>query len=180
MCFEYESGTEDRAYSNPSESGNIQRRPRVCSHDETKNDDNNCICYIIQAAGQSGPKQTPDGAGFRPEIDYLEVRRADGTFWSDRAFYDDFVEEYCPEATATYPNVDDPIVHDDESAVTDGTKCTSECGGQGQPACNRKWSKKILESNGTKPDVSEMTAWGRSQVHKKESSFYGVVNVMTV
>ena len=73
MCFEYESGTEDRAYSNPSESGNIQRRPRVCSHDETKNDDNNCICYIIQAAGQSGPKQTPDGAGFRPEIDYLEV-----------------------------------------------------------------------------------------------------------
>ena len=40
--------------------------------------------------------------------------------------------------------------------------------------------KKILESNGTKPDVSEMTAWGRSQVHKKESSFYGVVNVMTV
>ena len=73
MCFEYESGTEDRGYSNPSESGNIQRRPRVCSHDETKNDDNNCICYIIQAAGQSGPKQTPDGAGFRPEIDYLEV-----------------------------------------------------------------------------------------------------------
>ena len=73
MCFEYESGTEDRAYSNPTESGNIQRRPRVCSHDETKNDDNNCICYIIQAAGQSGPKQTPDGAGFRPEIDYLEV-----------------------------------------------------------------------------------------------------------
>ena len=54
------------------------------------------------------------------------------------------MEEYCPEATATYPNVDDPIVHDNESAVSDGTKCTSECGGQGQPACNRKWSKKNL------------------------------------
>ena len=74
MCFEYQSGTEDRSFSNPTETGNIQKRPRVCSHDETKNDDNNCICYIIQAAGQSGPKQTPDGAGFRPEIDYLEVR----------------------------------------------------------------------------------------------------------
>ena len=73
MCFEYSEGTEERSYSSSKDSGAMPKRPRICDVDETKNDDNNCICYIIQAAGQSGPKQTPDGAGFRPEIDYLEV-----------------------------------------------------------------------------------------------------------
>ena len=73
MCFEFQDGTENRKISSPKDSGFIQKRPRICSNDETANDDNNCICYIIQAAGQSGPKQTTDGAGFRPEIDYLEV-----------------------------------------------------------------------------------------------------------
>ena len=73
MCFEYTEGTEERSYSSSKDSGAMPKRPRVCDVDETKNDDNDCICYIIQAAGQSGPKQTPDGAGFRPEIDYLEV-----------------------------------------------------------------------------------------------------------
>ena len=76
MCFEWQAGTEDRAHSAPGKSGTIPKRPRICSNDETANDDNDCICYIIQAAGQSGPKQTPDGAGFRPEIDYLEVCRS--------------------------------------------------------------------------------------------------------
>ena len=80
----------------------------------------------------------------RQWLNYVQVRRADGTYGSDREFYQEVVEEYCPEATATYPTVDKPIVHDDESAVSDGTKCTTECGGEDQPACNRKWSKKNL------------------------------------
>ena len=142
MCFEYiESETEDRSSSSSSQSGQMPRRPRSCHIDETKNQDNNCICYIIQAAGQQGPKQTADGAGFRPEIDYLEVRRADGTYGSDRAFYRDSVKEHCKNAQATYPNVDQPIDHDAESAVQDPTECTSQCGGSGQVECNREWKK---------------------------------------
>ena len=89
MCFEYVSnGQEDRQFSsNTDENDQIPRRPRWCHIDETKDPNNNCICYIMQAAGQQGPKQTEDGAGFRPEIDYLEIRRADGTWGSDKPIY---------------------------------------------------------------------------------------------
>ena len=58
--------------------------------------------------------------------------------------YQDTVEEYCPDANATYPNVDPAIIHDDESAVADGTQCTSECGEGFEYACNRRWKKKNL------------------------------------
>ena len=73
------------------------------------------ITQHIKASGQSGPKQTVDGAGFRPEIDYLEVRRADGTFGSDKNFYHDSVTEHCPNAETTYPTVDQPISHNNVS-----------------------------------------------------------------
>ena len=99
----------------------------------------------MKASGQSGPKQTKDGAGFRPEIDYLEVRRADGTFGSDRAFYRDQLAEHCPNAETTYPTVDAPIEHDNESAVSDATQCTDQCGQKSsQPECNRLWAKRNL------------------------------------
>ena len=139
MCFEYEEGEEDRSTSSSTSSkgSSIPKRPRFCPIDETNNPDNNCICYIIQASGQQGPKQTPDGAGFRPEIDYLEVRRADGTYGSQRGnVYEDEVHEYCPDAQDPFPNVDDILPNinqsnDPESAVNDPTQCTSQCGGQG-------------------------------------------------
>ena len=73
----------------------------------------------------------------------MEIRRADGTFGSEKAIYQD-VDEYCPDATEPYPGIDEPFVSHDEAAVADWSKCTTECGGQGQPACNRSWSKKNL------------------------------------
>lgn len=48
MCFEYDDNVEQR---NGEEH---QRRPRFCSVEETANSDNNCICYIVNVAGQSG------------------------------------------------------------------------------------------------------------------------------
>ena len=48
MCFEYDDNVEQR---NGKEH---QRRPRFCSVEETANSDNNCICYIVNVAGQSG------------------------------------------------------------------------------------------------------------------------------
>ena len=143
MCFEYVSdgSTEDRSKSDRSSSDDIPRRPRWCSIDETKNSDNDCICYIIQASGQQGPKQTPDGAGFRPEIDYIEIRRADGTYGSERKrngkrIYQSQVDEFCANAEDPFPNVTPPLPNinhsdDDESAVKSPTSCTNKCGGQG-------------------------------------------------
>ena len=143
LCFEPSSGTENINAFRRGESKQIPKRPRTCSVDETADPDNNCICYIINISGQSGLKQSPGGSGFRPEIDYLEIRRADGTFGSEKAIYQD-VDEYCPDATEPYPGIDEPFVSHDEAAVSDWSKCTTECGGQGQPACNRSWSKRNL------------------------------------
>ena len=82
-------------------------------------------------AGQSGPKQSESGSGFRPEVDFLEIRRADGTYGSKKPFYQD-VAEWCPDAKPTYPGVDPEIEHNLESAVHNFDLCTSECGGAGQ------------------------------------------------
>ena len=73
----------------------------------------------------------------------MEIRRADGTFGSEKAIYQD-VDEYCSDPTEPYPGIDEPFVSHDEIAVADWYKCTTECGGQGQSACNRSWSKKNL------------------------------------
>ena len=146
MCFEYQDGFESRSLSSPTADENdmIPKRPRSCTIEETANDDNDCICYIIQASGQSGPKQTLDGAGFRPEIDYIEIRRADGTYGSERSKYAAEIKEFCPDAETTFPTVDEPITIDDESPVKDPTQCTKQCGGAGEPACNRVWKKTNL------------------------------------
>ena len=99
----------------------------------------------MKASGQSGPKQTQDGAGFRPEIDYLEVRRADGRYGSDLDFYVDSLAEHCPNAETTFPTVDESIQHDNESPVSDATQCTEQCGQKAfQPDCNRLWQKRNL------------------------------------
>ena len=142
MCFEPSTGTEDYGFVKFGQNKEIQRRPRTCMIDETDGSkDEKCICYIVNVSGQSGKKQAAQGSGFRPEIDYLEIPRADGTYGSDNEFYSEFVEEYCPNAKDTFPGVDPPINHGEETAVTDYTECTEDCGGSGQPDCNRKWRK---------------------------------------
>ena len=143
MCFEPSSGKEEYKFVNPHKPNKrIPRRPRSCMINETDGTkDEKCICYIINMSGQSGRKQEPQGSGFRPEIDYLEIPRADGKYGSDDEFYADFVEEYCPDADDTFPGLDPPIKHHAESAVKDYTDCTEECGGKNQPKCNRKWKK---------------------------------------
>jgi hypothetical protein len=143
LCFEPSTGTENVNAFRRGEFKEIPRRPRVCSVDETNDPDNNCICFIINISGQSGLKQSEGGSGFRPEIDYLEIHRADGTYGSDKTKYKD-VDEYCPNAVEPYPGIDPAFAEHDEAAVGDYTECTTECGGNGQPKCNRKWSKRNL------------------------------------
>ena len=143
MCFEPSTGTENTNAFRKNDNRNIQKRPRPCTVDETNDPSNNCICYIVNVSGQSGLKQSPGGSGFRPEIDYLEIRRADGTYGSDKAIYQD-QDEFCPDAVEPYPGFDAPYVNHDESATSDYLGCTTECGGNGQPACNRSWKKRNL------------------------------------
>ncbi|CBY31517.1 unnamed protein product [Oikopleura dioica] len=146
MCFEPGTGTEDFSYVRRGSKKTIPRRPRVCSVEETKNQDNRCICFIMNISGQSGAKQTPGGAGFRPEIDYLEVPRADGTYGSEHESYADELKEYCPDAEPSYPGIDESINHGDETPVADFTECTPVCDVEGAPACNRVWKKKNLRA----------------------------------
>ena len=87
------------------------------------------IIQNVKNSTISGPKQSEGGSGFRPEVDFLEIRRADGTFGSDLPFYSD-IKEWCPDAEPTYPGIDPEIQHNLESAVHDFDLCTSECGGK--------------------------------------------------
>ena len=142
MCFEPASGTEDLGYVRFGDNRSIPRRPRFCNIDETDGTkDEKCICYIMNVSGQSGKKQAPNGSGFRPEIDYIEIPRADGKYGSDFATYANEVEEFCPNAEPSYPGVDPDFVESDEAAVGDYVECTTDCGGKNQPKCNRKWKK---------------------------------------
>ena len=84
------------------------------------------------------------GIGFRTEINYIEIPRADGSWGTDHSAYAEKIEEFCPEAEPEYPGFDPEIKHDLESAVGDFDLCTTECGGKGQPKCNRKWEKRRL------------------------------------
>ena len=60
-------------------------------------------------------------------------------------FYVDSLAENCPNAETTYPTVDEPIQHDNESPVSDATQCTAKCGQKAsQPECNRLWQKRNL------------------------------------
>jgi len=70
----------------------------------------------------------------------LEIRRADGTFGSDRAKYRD-VQENCPNGIKPFPT--DPDYNEKTlfTPVGDFTQCTEECAGA---ACNRKWKTKDL------------------------------------
>ena len=145
MCFEPSSGTENYGYVRFGENKQIQRRPKACMINDTDGSkDEKCICYIVNVSGQSGIKQAEGGSGFRPEIDYLEIPRADGKYGSDHPDFAREVAEYCPDAEATFPGIDQPINHDGQSAVSAYTECTEECGGSGQPACNRLWKAKNL------------------------------------
>ena len=144
MCFELASGTENTSRFRAGENKEIPQRPRPCSIDETNDPSNNCICYIVNVSGQSGLKQAPGGSGFRPEVDYLEVRRADGTWGSDKAIYKHQLDEFCPDATEPYPGIDPPFSTHNEAAVADYTQCTNQCGGANEPACNRSWMKRNL------------------------------------
>ena len=147
LCFEYVGGTETYSEEIYDSSANIvwgepktiPRRPRACTMEETEDSESNCICYLVNMSGQSGYKNQPGGTAFRPEVDYLEIRRADGTFGSDRPMYSDVTHEKCPDAQKTY-EIDPDIVHNGESAVSDFTECTS-CTG---PDCNRHWKKRNL------------------------------------
>ena len=142
MCFEPSTGRENYGYVQFGKDKDIPRRPRACMIDETDGRSNDkCICYIVNVSGQSGKKQAADGSGFRPEMDYIEIPRADGKYGSDHPYYSEYVTEYCPNAEETFPGVDAPIEHGDESAVGDYTECTEDCGAPGQPECNRKWKK---------------------------------------
>ena len=147
MCFEPVDGTEPVDAFRPNDDRMIPQRPRICTVDETNEESNNCICYIINVSGQSGLKQADGGSGFRPEIDYLEVRRADGTWGSDKEKYATVLDEYCPEATESYPGIDPVHESSPEAAVGDYTECTTECnqtGEDGIPVCNRSWAKRNL------------------------------------
>ena len=144
MCFEPADGQESVNTFRQGDNRQINRRPRPCTVDETNDPNNDCICYIVNVSGQSGLKQSPGGSGFRPEIDYLEIRRADGTYGSEKARYADVVEEFCPDAVEPYPGNDPEFVSGDEAATSDYLECTTECGGRNQPACNRRWSKRNL------------------------------------
>ena len=144
MCFEPASGTESVNAFRQGDNRQITKRPRPCTVDETNDPSNNCICYIVNVSGQSGLKQSPGGSGFRPEIDYLEIRRADGTYGSDKAIYSAQLNEFCPDAIESYPGFDEAFVNGAESATGDYLGCTSECGGASQPECNRSWQKRNL------------------------------------
>ena len=146
-CFEYAEGEEtyqEELHDHTGkcfwgESIQIPRRPRVCSMDETANPESNCICYLINISGQSGMKNQPNSSGFRPEVNYLEIRRADGTFGSERPFYKESVTESCPNAKKVHDE-DAEMETGLESPVADFTKCV-ECSGEG---CNRIWKKRNL------------------------------------
>ena len=84
------------------------------------------------------------GIGFRTEINYIEIPRADGKWGTDHATYAAEVSEFCPDAEPEYPGFDPEIQHDFESTVGNFDQCTTDCGGEGQPDCNRKWQKKRL------------------------------------
>ena len=90
-------------------------------------------------SGQSGYKNQPNQSAFRTEVDYLEIRRADGTFGTDKEFYTSEVRETCPNAQKVY-NEDPNIIYHNESAVKDFTQC-QPCVGD---SCNRVWKKKNL------------------------------------
>merc|ERR1719370_836057 len=119
----------------------VPRRPRVCSHEETDGGVNACACYILNIAGQNGYKVQDGGKGFRTEVNYIEIPRADGKWGTDHPAYAKSIEEFCPNAEAEYPGFDLDIEHDSESAVANYDECTSKCGGPGEPKCNRKWEK---------------------------------------
>lgn len=40
---------------------------------------------MFVVSGQMGPKALPFGQSFRPEIHYIEIRRADGTYGTDKS-----------------------------------------------------------------------------------------------
>ena len=84
------------------------------------------------------------GIGFRTEVNYIEIPRADGTWGTDHPAYATEVEEFCPNAEPEYPGFDPEITHDNESPVGNYDECTTECGEKGQPKCNRKWQKRRL------------------------------------
>ena len=105
---------------------------------------NACACYILNIAGQNGYKVQDGGKGFRTEVNYIEIPRADGKWGTDHPAYAKSIEEFCPNAEAEYPGFDLDIEHDSESAVANFDECTSKCGGPGEPKCNRKWEKRRL------------------------------------
>jgi hypothetical protein len=150
MCFEPAAGTESVNAFRQGDTRQIKKRPRPCTVDETNDPNNNCICYIVNVSGQSGLKQSPGGSGFRPEIDYLEIRRADGTWGSDKPIYETELNEFCPDAVESYPGFDPVYVNGAESATSDYLGCTSDChlpgqpGQPGQQECNRSWQKRNL------------------------------------
>jgi len=147
LCFEYVEGFETYQEEIFDVTGKIAwgpskrmpKRPRACTMEETANPESNCICYLVNISGQSGYKNQPGGTAFRTEVDYLEIRRADGTFGSDRPMYSDVTDEKCPNAQKTFDS-DPEIIHNGESAVSDFTECKS-CTG---PNCNRHWKKRNL------------------------------------
>lgn len=147
LCFEYVEGFETYQEEIIGPTGNIEwgptqqvpKRPRACTMSETANPTSNCICYLVNISGQSGYKNQPNRTAFRTEVDYLEVRRADGTFGSDRPFYSEVTDEWCSNANKVY-ETDPDIVVTDESTVDNFSECR-KCNGS---ECNRHWKKRNL------------------------------------
>ena len=150
LCFEYSHGTEifepeffnEKNERKTGPGFEIPKRPRACTMDETANDDNNCICYLINISGQSGYKNQEGGSAFRPEVLYLEIRRADGTYGSDRSFYKNSISENCPSSSKVYSQDADLLESDKEGPVSDFNQC-KPCE---SALCNRVWEKKNLRN----------------------------------